>query len=369
LTGQDIKELQYFLDKLGYNVKNDRINNTFGRETHLAVIAFQKKFEISPADGVVNKLTWAFLNEEFKKLSQEGMREFIVSGVVRKEDGTPVVGKTVIAYNKVLRNKDGFELGRNVTDSNGQYEIPFSIKQLRRQTKFGPNVFVKIDGINGESEVAKAEPPIIYNASTVATIDIIIGKHGEYQGPSEYVQLYNIIDPLRNGKAWKEIVEDKETQDISLLSGQTGCSPQNIALLVIANRIAEENGLSAEILYGFFREGLPSYLPALLCQNQNVQRRVLEMAIRKNIISEKTKDEIKEILDKLKHLIVAQAFKQPNEKERTSIGTLLTSAILSQQFDDIRKRAMIEKFLTTYVQILIQIHSGHAITWDQNTSG
>ena len=103
-------------------------------------------------------------------------------------------------------------------------------------------------------------------------------------------------------------------------------------------------------LYGLFREGLPTFLPALLSQTQSVQRNALEKAINDNIISARFTNQIDSILQRLRELITEHAFDEPKEKGRTSLGSLLKSAITSTIVDDQKKKVLMEKFLNSYVQ-------------------
>ena len=58
-TGADVTVLQQRLAALGYNVGTP--DGTFGPGTKAAVIEFQTKKAITPADGVVNQATWSAL--------------------------------------------------------------------------------------------------------------------------------------------------------------------------------------------------------------------------------------------------------------------------------------------------------------------
>jgi peptidoglycan hydrolase-like protein with peptidoglycan-binding domain len=58
-TGADVTVLQTKLAQLGYNVGTP--DGSFGPGTKAAVIAFQTKKGITPADGVVNQATWSAL--------------------------------------------------------------------------------------------------------------------------------------------------------------------------------------------------------------------------------------------------------------------------------------------------------------------
>ncbi len=59
-SGSDVTDLQTRLAALGYDVGTP--DGDFGATTQAAVIAFQTKAGISPADGVVNQATWSALD-------------------------------------------------------------------------------------------------------------------------------------------------------------------------------------------------------------------------------------------------------------------------------------------------------------------
>lgn len=58
-SGADVTVLQQRLAALGYNVGAP--DGSFGAGTKAAVIQFQTKKNITPADGVVNQATWSAL--------------------------------------------------------------------------------------------------------------------------------------------------------------------------------------------------------------------------------------------------------------------------------------------------------------------
>ena len=74
-TGDDVKRLQVFLNKNRFtiNTKKGGIGSlghetkTFGVKTSLALIRFQKKYKLYPANGTLNKATKNYLNSLYSK--------------------------------------------------------------------------------------------------------------------------------------------------------------------------------------------------------------------------------------------------------------------------------------------------------------
>ena len=112
------------------------------------------------------------------------------------------------------------------------------------------------------------------------------------------------------------------------------------------------SNLKPEIYYAFFREGLPSQLPDLLREGQEVQRRALEEAIKKNIIpSFGSNESIDQVLESVVQLIVARAIEsqqQDGTNTKTSLGQLL-STIKSIDRTTVLDAATQKAFLTEYI--------------------
>ena len=57
MLGDDVKDLQLILKKLGYMATSTPVTNFFGSSTLKAVIAFQAEYNIIPAKGLVGTVT------------------------------------------------------------------------------------------------------------------------------------------------------------------------------------------------------------------------------------------------------------------------------------------------------------------------
>jgi hypothetical protein len=257
-------------------------------------------------------------------------KEFVVRGTVRDAKGKPAAGATVRAFDRDLRSEE--LLGAATADAKGTYEIRYSPEQFLRAEKQTADLRVAAYDPEGRELVSS---PIIFNAKPEEIVDLSIG--GEYRGPSEFEDLLAQLTPLLQDVPLVELTED----DLTFLTNETGQDSQRITFLVLAHQISRKTGLAPEAFYAFFREGLPTSLPALLAQSPDVLRRALVVAVNANIIPGHFSSKVDEIFEGLKRAIVQQAFEQPADRDRSSFGALLATTRLS-----VRQQ---ESFLNTYV--------------------
>jgi Tc toxin complex TcA C-terminal TcB-binding domain/Neuraminidase-like domain len=261
-------------------------------------------------------------------------KPFIVRGTVHEANGKLTGAVMVRAFDCDLRNEE--LLGETRSDAKGNYEIRYGPQQFRRAEKGSADLRVAAFDDQKQQLVSS---PIVFNARSEEIVNLSIG--GEYRGPSEFENLLGEIEPLLQDVPLHELIEDDSHQDITFLANESGQNPQRITFLVVAHRLSRQTGLAAEAFYGFFREGLPTSLPALLAQSPELLRRVLVVAVGKNIIPSRFGAKIDEILEALKRSIVKQTFEEPADGDRSSIGALLATTL-----EDVEQR---EAFLTAYV--------------------
>lgn len=343
MQGEDVALLQEELRKLGFSI--DGRDGYYGKTTRQAVMEFQRRHEKEPT-GVVDEVTAKLINDEVEALQPEPepveeRQPFTVRGQVHQADGSPLVGGIVRAFDKDMRNEE--PLGEATTDNDGHYEIQYTADQFRRTEKKSADLIVRVFNRDGSPLVSS---PIFFNAPPVATVDLVIGG-GEIRGPSEFERYVAELTPVLQGVPFAELREDEDRednriQDVTFLTGETGINPLHIAFVVIAHRLARQTDLPPEVFYGFFRQNLPTRLPALLSQHPQVLRRALETAIRDNIIPARLSNELDNIPARLQELIVEHAFEEPEIVDKYSLSALLGTARVSQELQ--------RKFLTQYVQ-------------------
>ena len=177
---------------------------------------------------------------------------FVVHGVVRRTEGTPLAGVPVKAFDVDLRQE--YLLGESITDPAGHYQISYGASQFHRPGQQAANLVVRAYGPNGKPPI---ESPVRFNAGIDETIDLTEG--GVYVGPSEYEQLVAAIMPLLGGLPASEITEDEHSHDLTLLAGQTGYSRRQIAFFAVAARLVKAHAeLAPDLFYGLFRQRVPA---------------------------------------------------------------------------------------------------------------
>ncbi len=297
MRGDEVKRLHEKLVRLGFDLaENERAEAFFGPTTYDIVLKLQVQAGFEPT-GVVDPQTASLIDRMV-----DGLRPpFTVKGRVISAEGRPVAGVKVCAYDRDLRGKAS--LGETITDHEGYYEIGYWEHQFCRAEKGSADLYLRVYRADGDCEMATSA--IYFNADPLATIDLSLGQEA-YRDPAEYEQLIRELTPLLQGLSLAELVEDEQHQDVTFLSGETGQARERITFLITAHQLAEKTGLPAELFYGFFRQNLPTDLPALLAQGAEGQRRALEAAMRENIISPDLQGELESILQRLNALQVEQ---------------------------------------------------------------
>ena len=333
MHGEDVNLLHQELKQLGFDTnENERADSFFGPSTESAVLTFQRQYHLEPT-GIVDERTAVLINQMVEE--NQPQASFVVKGRVMHADGKPFTGGLMRAYDKDLRSEE--LLGEVQIDNDGGYEITYSPEQFGRAEKATADLRISACTRDG-SEVASS--PILFNAGAEETVDLVIGGEA-YRGPSEYEQLVDELTPLLQELSLAELTEDEEHQDITFLSGETGRDPLHIDLLIKAHGLMQTTEVQAEVFYGFFREDLPTALPALLAQSPDVQRQGLLRAASNNIIPPRFGEQADTILDQLKRLIVKQAFEPQAEVGRATLPELLGTIIPDRQQQ--------ERFLSAYV--------------------
>lgn len=331
LKGEDVALLQKELMQLGFEIADTELKDSlFGETTQKSVIEFQQKNGLKES-GVVDEATATAINQAV----EAEPRQFIVRGQIRQADGNSFEGGMVRAFDKDLRSE---ELLGEVATSNGQYEITYTAESFSRAEKKNADLIVRVWNREG---VLLKESPILFNAPAVATVDLVIGEPAPE--PSEYERHMAELVLLLEGQdvSFSDLQEDKEHQDISFLSGETGIDARHVTLLVLSARLARRE-LSPEVFYGLFRQNLPTDLTALLAASPKEQRQALDKSLSENIIPSRLHDQLDNILEALQHLYVEHAFEPREEKGRYSLGEVLSTSLLS--------RDLLTKFLDLYIR-------------------
>ena len=221
-----------------------------------------------------------------------------VFGRVARQDGSGGSGLKVVAVDRDLRREEA--LGTAVTDAQGRYEIFYSREQFVRAEKGRADLVAKAFAAEGSLLVAS---PISFNAAPVTEINLTIPS--EIQRPlSLFEKIGQELNPLLDGVKVEDLEEDKEHQDLSFLSGETGFEKHVLARFALAHRLAQQ-GIQAEFwfallggsLYQFtenqsLKEQLSIILNSLSSLDATAVRKALARSFNQKEIPEDFQDKI-----------------------------------------------------------------------------
>lgn len=202
-TGEDVRELQEWLVKLGYNVGSKGPDGDFGSRTYAAVIDFQRKNDLDD-DGIVGPLTKKAIKEAVDKMNEniiipeEELKLEVGTEVMLTKDAVFTNGKSVASWlfgKKLYVRKVN---GDNVTISTVQSGAVSGIVDKKYLKKYdstliaAPGFDEYVVMITGDVVNVRAGAGIKFKATTQ------VKQH----------QLYTIIDEkdgwgrLKNGSGW-----------------------------------------------------------------------------------------------------------------------------------------------------------------------
>jgi hypothetical protein len=231
------------------------------------------------------------------------IKEYQVNGQITDIGAQPISGVVVRAYDHSMRDEQ--MLGEQPTQSDGCYTITWTPIITKEKEKV--DLVVRVFGTaKDKGDKLLAESSVIFNAQPSETIDLKVTDR-EYQGPSEYERITQPLLPLMQKISLSDLREDEEVQDITFLSNKTSIDSKKIDLLSAAAKLAKKTALDPEILYGFFRQGVPVDLPSLLSQNPETQRKALEAAIADNTIPLRVEQNVDQVLELLHNLAVQES--------------------------------------------------------------
>ncbi|MCB2190550.1 MAG: peptidoglycan-binding protein [Deltaproteobacteria bacterium] len=328
MRGADVAELQAKLRLLGAVIKDSR--GYFGKSTREAVIDLQDRHALRPT-GVVTRSVTGKIDELVNALPESPGTEprewqFLVRGEVRYRDGLPIPGVKVRAFDKELRTEK--LLGSTTSNAEGIYEIWYGEEQLSRPDKDSADLLVRAysrpRGSRKETVIAESE--IMFSAQMVEKARLWVdgGPEGTW---SEYEQLMQEIEPLLAGAEISELAEDEQQKDITLLSGKLAQSPQRVATLVVAHKLAARTGGPPEVFYALFRENLPTNLYELLAQSRQSLTRALKAAVNKHTIPGRFAKDLKSVVEDFAAKAADYTASDTDDTGRSSLNSLLALAI------------------------------------------
>ena len=318
--GADVKLLQSELRQLTLPIPEEEFGSSvYGTGTQEAVRAFQRTNQL-PITGVVDQPTATAINAKL----DEQRRNLIVRGQVLSVDGRPQAQLRVTAVDRDLRSEE--QLGQAATDRNGAYEIRYEAGQFRRAEKAQADLVVRAFSAAGE---VLAQSPIRFNAQPVEVINLIVGGT-VVKGPSEYDRLAAELAPLLIDIPAADLREDKEHQDITFLSGETGIASSLITFYVVAHRVSRDTRVEPRAFYALFRQQLPTNLSGLLALAPDRWREGLEAADNANIVEPWRAGGVAQIVQSLSELAARRTLEQPAGTKGSTVGPAVASVLDSE---------------------------------------
>jgi hypothetical protein len=365
MVGQDVAELHQTLTALGMEIDKAELDaQRFGPTTTDALRRLQTQLKLTPT-GEVDEKMWAQLDAARTRLglpstgkgggTASNGKTPIVQGNVTDTDGMPLVGVTVVALHKDVR--DSQEIGRAVTDAKGHYLIPAVPSDVESKiiTKNGDGSSVldlQFHVLDKDSKnIFTSE--VYFKVKQGAQINLALGGNTRATAP-EFTRIGQAIEPLLKGKLQPEaLLETKDSRDLTLLSGKTGLSRTWLAYYTVGARLAKQTGLPPQLFYALFRQNIPAdagvkvlasttdgadldknadrLLKSLLASSDAVRAKAIESAIAHNIIPASYTKQAPDDLKKLTTLATANALSTTFGMGKTSIGTVLSAAAVPDE--------------------------------------
>lgn len=241
----------------------------------------------------------------------------VVQGRVVDTAGAPLVGLRVQAFVKRLRHEE--PLADSTTDASGHYVLRRSVPASGTSRREPLQAVIRV---HGRSEAALGSVSTRLRPDHVETVNLVVptdeGRVAEYEGLS--VSIAASLDDVT--------VDALTEDDVTFLARATRIPAVQIAFLSVAHRHARVTGVAPEIFYGFFRQDLPTALPALVVQKAAVLVRALQTSVRANVIPTRFEGEIDKAVATL-HQHPARHVLEGSDPRSTALRGLFSAARLS----------------------------------------
>jgi hypothetical protein len=176
-----------------------------------------------------------------------GKGPYKVDGYIFFENGLPAAGVATRLYDRGF-GKAATKLGEITTDVNGYYAIAYEVK------KGSANLEVRVVEAHG-AEIALCDTR--HDADANEVLNLVAPLSVRPPAP-EFARISADIAKETGSLHLKDAKEDDDQQDLTLIASATGWDARLVALAATAEQLAPASGISAEILYGVLRAGLPT---------------------------------------------------------------------------------------------------------------
>jgi hypothetical protein len=249
-----------------------------------------------------------------------------VQGIVRDKWGNVLPSVPIMAYDQDLRAEQ--PLGQTRTDGRGAYSISYNARQFGNREKGEADLVIKAFSDAGK---VIATSLTMFNAPASAIVDLVITDTSAL--PSLFERIDKALTPLRGDLPIAELEENKERQDLTFLSGETGFDKNVLARFILAHRLIRKE-LPAEFWFAIVNRQVFIYAASqsLVEQLLQVQKHLLNLtasAIRKSLTSSIDVNEIsssfRDQVDKWIEEFL-QITSRRSTEEKTFVGQALDDA-------------------------------------------
>ena len=248
---------------------------------------------------------------------------FVVRGRVSRDDGTPLFGVTVVAFDRDLRRRQ--RLGAATTDCHGHYAIAFgSADFLDAEKKLADLVVCVLDG-----DDVRLESDTLFNAPAQTTIDVQVPAALRV-GASEYEAVVAELESLLGDVTHAELFDG----DFVFLAAETDLPGERIAALAESARLVRELGepaIDESPLYGLWRRGLDGGATALLEVPGHVIAAELTAAIDAQLIPSEVGKRISEIVAALESAAVSHLLNTSAPDHHASLSEALRASGIDEK--------------------------------------
>ena len=205
-TGEDVKELQEWLVKLGYNVGSKGPDGDFGSKTYAAVIDFQRKHNLKD-DGIVGPLTENAIKEAIEKMEQNvvtpDIETFKIGEIVQLIPGaTYIDGKSVPTWiiNSKIYIRSEMQENNSIAFSISKTGPITGVTHISNLMKYVPGENIEIDS-NFENYVIRVTADVLNIRAGAGTNFKIIGQLRKFDLCTIIAEKNN-WGKLKNGTGW-----------------------------------------------------------------------------------------------------------------------------------------------------------------------
>jgi hypothetical protein len=239
-----------------------------------------------------------------------------VTGAVRLADGFPARGLLIAAFDRDLRSEQ--KLGTTRTNNDGRYSIQYSASQFENPEVGSADLVIKALAADGALLAAST---VLFNAPPVAELDLTIPA-AVLEPPSLFEKIAYAITPVLGRFKVQELEENKEHQDLSFLSGETGFELIALVRFVMAHRLKAE-GMEAEFWFAllggsFFTyrqdkgigEQVETFLSSLIDIDPTAVRKTLLRAVSQNEIRSSFRGRIDELVEAFLKFVASRSVRR-----------------------------------------------------------